>query len=118
MTVLPISTVAARRNPPRRFSPGGEQKYNTVDQPQRIPDPGAPLAMKFVHAADLHIDSPLRGLAHYEGAPVERVRLATRSALENLVKICIEEGASFLVVAGDLFDNDWRDFNTALFVVK
>ncbi len=74
--------------------------------------------MKFVHAADLHIDSPLRGLAHYEGAPVERVRLATRAALENLVTICIEEQASFLVVAGDLFDNDWRDFNTALFVVK
>ena len=74
--------------------------------------------MKFVHAADLHIDSPLRGLEHYEGAPVERVRLATRSALENLVKVCIEEEASFLVVAGDLFDYDWRDFNTALFVVK
>jgi exonuclease SbcD len=74
--------------------------------------------MKFVHAADLHIDSPLRGLEHYEGAPVERVRLATRSALENLVKVCIEEEISFLVVAGDLFDYDWRDFNTALFVVK
>jgi DNA repair exonuclease SbcCD nuclease subunit len=74
--------------------------------------------MKFVHAADLHIDSPLRGLEHYEGAPVERVRLATRSALANLVNICINEQASFLVVAGDLFDYDWRDFNTALFVVK
>jgi len=71
--------------------------------------------MKFVHAADLHIDSPLRGLEHYEGAPVERVRLATRSALSNLVRVCIEEEASFLIVAGDLFDGDWNDFNTALF---
>ncbi|AMV40648.1 exonuclease SbcCD subunit D [Planctomyces sp. SH-PL62] len=71
--------------------------------------------MKFVHAADLHIDSPLRGLEHYEGAPVERVRLATRAALTNLVRVCIEEEASFLVVAGDLFDGDWNDFNTALF---
>ncbi|WP_165250873.1 metallophosphoesterase family protein [Paludisphaera soli] len=71
--------------------------------------------MKFVHAADLHIDSPLRGLEHYEGAPVERVRLATRVALANLVRACVEEEASFLIVSGDLFDGDWNDFNTALF---
>jgi DNA repair exonuclease SbcCD nuclease subunit len=74
--------------------------------------------MKFVHAADLHIDSPLRGLEAYQGAPVERIRHATRAALENLVRLCIEERVAFLVVAGDLFDYDWRDFNTALFVVQ
>lgn len=74
--------------------------------------------MKFVHAADLHIDSPLRGLDEYPGAPVERVRLAPRAALENVVRLCLEEQADFLVVSGDLFDYDWRDFNTALFVVN
>jgi len=74
--------------------------------------------MKFVHAADLHIDSPLRGLERYDGAPVERARLATRMALKNLVDLCIEEEVAFLVIAGDLFDYDWRDFNTAHFVVN
>lgn len=74
--------------------------------------------MKFVHAADLHIDSPLRGLDEYPGAPVEQVRLAPRAALEKLVRLCLEEQVSFLVIAGDLFDYDWRDFNTALFVVN
>lgn len=74
--------------------------------------------MKFIHAADLHIDSPLRGLERYEGAPAERVRHATRAALEKLVRICLDERVSFLVVAGDLFDYDWRDFSTALFVVR
>lgn len=74
--------------------------------------------MKFVHASDLHIDSPLRGLERYEGAPVERVRHATRAALENLVRVCLQEQVAFLLIAGDLFDYDWRDFNTALFVVK
>jgi DNA repair exonuclease SbcCD nuclease subunit len=74
--------------------------------------------MKFVHAADLHIDSALRGLERYEGAPVERVRLATRAALENLIRLCLDEEVAFLVIAGDLFDYDWRDFNTALFVVN
>ena len=42
--------------------------------------------MKFIHAADLHIDSPLRGLSRYEGAPVERLRGATRHALARLVQ--------------------------------
>ena len=58
------------------------------------------------------------GWSTMKGAPVERVRLATRAALENLVRLCLEERVDFLVIAGDLFDYDWRDFNTALFVVK
>jgi DNA repair protein SbcD/Mre11 len=74
--------------------------------------------MKFVHAADLHIDSPLCGLAAYDGAPVERVRGATRRALHNLVDLCLAESAAFLVLAGDVFDGDWKDFNTGLFFVK
>jgi DNA repair exonuclease SbcCD nuclease subunit len=75
-------------------------------------------AMKFIHAADLHIDSPLKGLAAYDGAPVERVRGATRKALHNLVDLCFAESASFLILAGDVFDGDWKDFNTGLYFVK
>lgn len=70
--------------------------------------------MKFVHAADVHLDSPLRGLEAYEGAPVERLRLATRRALENVVQLCLDERADFLLIAGDLFDTACRDFNSAL----
>ncbi|MFT3924954.1 MAG: DNA repair exonuclease [Myxococcales bacterium] len=69
----------------------------------------------FVHAADLHLDSPLRGLARYEGAPVAEVRGATRRALENLVQLCLEENARFLLLAGDLYDGEWRDYSTGLF---
>jgi len=71
--------------------------------------------MKFVHAADLHVDSPLRGLDRYEGAPVARLREATRRALENLVALCIEEEAAFLLLAGDVFDGTWKDYSTGLF---
>ena len=71
--------------------------------------------MKFVHAADLHIDSPLRGLTRYEGAPVEHIRGATRRALEHLVELCLNEKASLLVVAGDLYDGGWNDYSTGLF---
>ena len=74
--------------------------------------------MKFVHAADLHIDSPLKGLSAYDGAPVERVRGATRRALSNLVQLCLDERAAFLLLAGDVFDGEWKDFNTGLFFLR
>ncbi len=74
--------------------------------------------MRFVHAADLHIDSPLRGLDAYDGAPVERVREATRRALTNLVQLCLDERAAFLLLAGDVFDGEWKDFNTGLFFLR
>ncbi|MBX3426901.1 MAG: DNA repair exonuclease [Pirellulales bacterium] len=73
---------------------------------------------KFLHAADIHLDSPLRGLDRYEGAPADQIRGATRRAFENLVKVALREDVAFVVLAGDLYDGDWRDFNTGLFFVK
>ncbi len=73
---------------------------------------------KFVHAADLHLDSPLAGLERYEGAPVERVREASRRALGRLVDLAVEEGAAFVLLCGDVFDGDWKDFNTGLFFAR
>lgn len=73
---------------------------------------------KFVHAADLHLDAPLLGLERYEGAPVDDIRRASRGALHNVVDVCIAEQATFLIIAGDVFDGSWRDFNTGLFFNK
>ncbi len=73
--------------------------------------------MKFLHAADLHLDSPLDGLERYEGAPVDLIRGATRRALVNLVELAVHERVDFVLVAGDLYDGDGRDFNTCLFFV-
>ncbi len=71
--------------------------------------------MKLVHAADLHVDSPLRGLGRYDGAPVDRIRGATRRALVALVDLCLAESADALLLAGDVFDGDWEDYSTGLF---
>lgn len=73
---------------------------------------------RFIHAADIHLDSPLRGLERYEEAPVDEIRQATRRALENLVRLALDEAVDFLLIAGDLYDGDSRDFKTALFLVK
>lgn len=74
--------------------------------------------MKFIHTADLHLDSPLRGLSAYHDAPAERLRTATRDAFQNLVTQAIDEQVDFMVVAGDVYDGDWKDFNTGLFFVR
>ena len=70
---------------------------------------------RFIHTADIHLDSPLRGLAHYPNAPVDRLRGATRTAFTELVSTAIEEAVDFMVIAGDLYDGTWQDHNTGLF---
>lgn len=70
---------------------------------------------RFIHAADPHLDSPLQGLEGHEGAPVEVLRGATRRAFENLVQLAVDEQVDFVVIAGDLYDGDWKDYSTGLF---
>jgi DNA repair exonuclease SbcCD nuclease subunit len=74
--------------------------------------------MKFLHAADLHLDSPLRGLARYEGAPLEQIRGATRQAFDKLIELAIDEQVDFVLLAGDLYDGDWKDYNTGLYFIN
>jgi len=71
--------------------------------------------IKFLHAADIHLDSPQRGLDRYEGAPAGECRGATRRALENLVRLAVAEKVGFVLIVGDLYDGDWPDYNTGLF---
>ncbi len=74
--------------------------------------------MKLLHAADLHIDSPMVGLLAYEEAPAEELRLATRLALGNLIDTALEEDADALLLAGDIFDGDWPHYGTGVHFVS
>jgi DNA repair exonuclease SbcCD nuclease subunit len=74
--------------------------------------------VKYIHSADIHLDSPLRGLERYEGAPIDEIRGATRRAFENLIRLALDEQVAFVLLAGDLFDGDWRDYNTGLFFAR
>ena len=74
--------------------------------------------MKFIHAADIHLDSPLTGLSAYPDAPVEMLRTATRDAFTNLVTEAIEQQVDFMVIAGDLYDGTWKDHNTGIYFCK
>jgi exonuclease SbcD len=75
------------------------------------------IAFRFLHAADLHIDSPLRGLEADREAPAERIRTATRAAFTNLVDLALAEQVAFVLVAGDLIDGEWQDWRTGQFLL-
>ena len=74
--------------------------------------------MRFIHAADLHLDSPLSGLRERAGEQAEKLIGATRRAFEKLVDFAVDERVDFVVIAGDVFDGDWPDHGTGLFFVK
>ena len=75
-------------------------------------------SFRFIHAADIHLDSPLKGLSGLEGSAVELIRSASREAFEALIARVIDESAEFLIIAGDLYDGTWRDYKTGLFFVR
>lgn len=68
--------------------------------------------MKFIHTADIHLDSPLTGLSAYPDAPADRLRTVTRDAFARLVDLALDEAVDFMVIAGDLYDGNWKDANT------
>jgi exonuclease SbcD len=75
--------------------------------------------MLLVHAADLHLDSPLRGLSRLgDDAVADQIRMASRHALRNLVQLVIDEQATALLLAGDIYDGDWRDYATGRFFAE
>jgi DNA repair protein SbcD/Mre11 len=72
--------------------------------------------VKFLHCADIHIDSPLRGLSRGEGVPADEIRLAARGAFDNLIALALDEEVAAVVIAGDLYDGDRDDYGTAIYL--
>lgn len=71
--------------------------------------------VKFLHAADLHIDSPLRGLRKNEEAPADEIRRAPREAFRQLVALAHKEAVDFVVLSGDIFDGSATGMQSAAF---
>lgn len=71
---------------------------------------------RFVHTADIHLDSPLRSLALRDPDLAELIGGATRRAFERIIDLCLDEQVNALVIAGDLYDGDLRSMKTAAFL--
>ena len=72
----------------------------------------------FIHAADLHIDSPFGALGRKNAGAAALFAQASRRAVEALVAETLASKAAFLIIAGDVFDGDWADMSSGLFFVR
>lgn len=70
---------------------------------------------RFIHAADLHLGSPFQGLAMKDAAVADAFAAASRNAFTRLVALAIERKVDFVVIAGDVYDGDWKDTKIGLF---
>ncbi|WP_309892910.1 DNA repair exonuclease [Archangium sp.] len=71
------------------------------------------MRFKFVHAADLHLDTPFRGISA-DSALASTFQQATFRAFSRIVDVCLREHVAFLLLAGDLFDAKDRSVRARL----
>jgi DNA repair protein SbcD/Mre11 len=69
---------------------------------------------RFVHAADLHLDTPFEGIAAAAPHVAEALHEASLQAWDSLVELCIAEDAAFLLLAGDIYDGAERGVRAQL----
>lgn len=62
--------------------------------------------IKFIHTADLHLDTPFTGLSEWNEDLADRLKDATFSSFQNIIDLAIRENIDFLVISGDIFDSE------------
>ncbi len=72
-------------------------------------------SFRFIHAADLHLGSPFQGLALKDATVAEMFIEASRKAFSALIDQALERQVDFFIVAGDVYDGDWKDNKIGLF---
>ena len=72
-------------------------------------------SFRFIHAADLHLGSPLTGLATKDNRLAERFAAAVRDAFSALIEAALARKIDFMIIAGDVYDGAWRDNHVGLF---
>ena len=75
-------------------------------------------AYRFVHSADVHLDSPLRSLALRDPRLAEFVGNASRQVFSRIVDLCLDEQVNALLLAGDLYDGEQTSMKTARFLAE
>lgn len=70
--------------------------------------------VKFIHAADLHLDSPFKGLGHLPAVHFQKIRESTFYAFDRMIDLAIQEKVDFLLLAGDLYDEEDRSLKAQL----
>jgi exonuclease SbcD len=68
----------------------------------------------FVHAADLHLDTPYEGVSLESSSIGDALREASLGAFDDVVQLTLDRGAAFLLIAGDVYDGAERGVRAQL----
>jgi len=72
------------------------------------------MKIRFIHTADLHLETPFKGLSDNNEGLANKLKDATFNAFRNIVNVCISRRVDFLVIAGDIFDNEIKSIQAQL----
>jgi len=64
------------------------------------------LKIKFIHTADLHLDTPFKGLSSWNADLSKKLKDATFKSFKNIIDLCISKKVDFLIISGDIFDSE------------
>ncbi len=70
--------------------------------------------IRFIHTADLHLDTPFRGLSRCNSDLAARLKKAAKQSFQNSIDLCIHRQADFLVISGDTFDSENQSLSAQL----
>ncbi|MEQ6389112.1 DNA repair exonuclease [Bacillaceae bacterium S4-13-58] len=70
--------------------------------------------IRFIHCADLHLGSPFKGMTNIPKGLLKDIRESTYKAFETLTNIAMEEKVDFLLISGDVFDEDARSLTSQI----
>lgn len=74
------------------------------------------MGFRFIHTADLHLDSPLRSLALRDPDLAELIADASRITFRKIIDLCLSEQVDALLIAGDLYDGSQTSMKTARYL--
>jgi len=72
------------------------------------------MKIRFIHTADLHLDTPFKGLSEFNKALADKLKDASFQAFRNIIDCCIVKKVDFLLIAGDIFDTEERSIQAQI----
>lgn len=75
-------------------------------------------SIRFIHTADIHLDTPFKGLTNLPGNLIEQVRRSTFKVFDKIVDYCIQYEVDFLLIAGDLYDSEDKSLKAQIHLLR
>ncbi|SDO16258.1 DNA repair exonuclease SbcCD nuclease subunit [Psychrobacillus sp. OK028] len=64
--------------------------------------------IRFLHVADLHLDSPFKGISSIPKSRWKDIRESTFQAFQNMINYAVESKPDFVLIVGDIYDGENR----------